>query len=891
MARLPDDTALGGLPSLNSGRPVPSDTTAAATAMGKAIVSGTDALGEGLSKLGRGLQARDDDAEALKVAQANSAWLTRRIELDQSFDEDSDHETRKQRYEAELKTITDESRALIKSPRYQQRFDMRTAPLAAAAIASQEDKARVQYHGAEVAHANEMSVQLSNKAVETDSEEDRQALVDAYAANVNGLIVRNIVTPEQGRAMQQRFALKVLQGRALSAANSNDPDRIESTINELRAQPNTPQAVVSRIDAVEGTARNPRSSAIGAGQFIDGTWLAIIRKHRPELAQGRSDAEILDLRADRKLGLEMVGRYAEDNNAFLQKNGVQVTPGRTYLAHFLGPAGALAVIKASEGGKGGRPVVDVLADAVGRDQARRMVVANPTILHGKTTDSIVAWSDRKMGGAAQGSVYQILPAADREQLVGRLQGVLQTRRTGGAAAFNVRVNDSVAEALRTGGDVTNEIPRVDFIGQFGHEDGTRRHAAYQSELQFGRDVATLANLSPAEVGELLQRYEPQAGTPGYADAVKRRDRLLKVANELARDRDQDPGGYAVTRLPAVSQAYGDFTTVMNDTTAALAQRQTAARVYAETTLAEQGRIGIAPGDRRIVPKGYIDELHNRLAQPEASGGAINVAQRIQAEADLWGERWPLVYRDLQARSTPLVRVIGSGVTPYAARVLVETNGIKTSDILNDQSEVRGNLLRTEVSKAFAPLRQSLAGHEREQALFNDFQAMGEKLAAHYARGGKSDTDAAAAAFQDLVGHKYDFVANAVGGGWFSGAPQYRVPKDAGVSKEIVQQGAEAARRRLADFNLALPIDDIGGVSPRNRKAAAVSAYGRDAVWVTAPGDSGLMLVWRDQAVRLADGRPLIVTWDGLEALAKTRGSEGSAADRIFERRFRMGGFN
>ena len=41
--------------------------------------------------------------------------------------------------------------------------------------------------------------------------------------------------------------------------------------------------------------------ALGLGQFVKATWLDMIRRYHPELAQGRSDAEILDLR--KKSGL------------------------------------------------------------------------------------------------------------------------------------------------------------------------------------------------------------------------------------------------------------------------------------------------------------------------------------------------------------------------------------------------------------------------------------------------------------------------------------------------------------------------------------------------------------------------------------------------------------
>lgn len=889
MARLPDQTVLGGVPSLRSGRAV-ADISAGATALGKAVTAGTDALGDGLESLGKAISRKEEEDGRLEVAQANAEWLTRRIELDQRFDEDQDYATRKQRYEAELGTITQEVRGRISNQKYQQRFDIRTQPWGAAAIAAQEDRGRQQYHQAEVAHTLESGDKFIDQAIKTDDREQRALIIDTHAAQINALVEKRIITPERGRAMQRDFAKRYAQSDYLAAVNSGDPVRIETALNDLRSQPGTTDDVVNRIIRVEGTGRNRASSATGTGQFIDSTWLDMIRKHRPELADGKSDAEILELRADRRLGREMVARYAEQNNAFLKRQGIEITPGATYLAHFLGPKGAAAVLKASDAGKGGRAVQDVLAEAVGPDKARQMVAANPTILAGKQADTVVAWADRKMGGSDQGSIYRLLPAPEREQLLAQGEAARQRQQTTDIATFRTRIQDSEQESLRTGA-VTNEIPRAEFIANMGHEAGTRAHAAYQGNIQLGRDLATLANLSPEQTSELLQKYEPQAGAPGFADQATRQDRLVRAAARIAEEKNKDPGAFAVTRLPAVAQAYGNFTAIVAAPDATPEQRQTAARVFAEITLAEQARIGIPESNRRIVPKNYVDELNARINQPSEAGGAGNVAQRLQAEAALWGDKWPLVYRDLQKQTTPIVRVIGSGVTPYAARVLVETNGISIGKLLDDVEEgPKVRAIKTEVAKAFAPLRQSLAGNEGEQAVFNDFQGMGEKLAAHYVRQGKSDTEAATLAFNDLIGHKYDFVENVRPGimGYLFGGPSYRVPK--GISKENVALGAENARRSLDQFQLAVPVDDIGGVSEANRKAASVSAYRRDGIWVTAPGDTGLMLVYRDQAVRKADGSPLVITWEGLEGMAKADPNNldrpffpdgGSAAGQLF----------
>jgi hypothetical protein len=135
------------------------------------------------------------------------------------------------------------------------------------------------------------------------------------------------------------------------------------------------------------TAKNTNSSASGPGQFIDSTWLDTIKAARPDLAQGKSDQELLGLKTDPQLAREMTEAYANQNQAFLSKAGVPVTPGTTYLAHFAGPQGAVKVLQADPNA----PVSDILGAAA--------VKANP-FLQGMTAQGLQAWAAKKMGGMA-----------------------------------------------------------------------------------------------------------------------------------------------------------------------------------------------------------------------------------------------------------------------------------------------------------------------------------------------------------------------------------------------------------------------------------------------------------------------------------------------------------
>lgn len=175
-------------------------------------------------------------------------------------------------------------------------------------------------------------------------------------------------------------------------------------VRKMRGQSGS---VVDKIIAVESggnpSAQNPNSSAGGLGQFIDSTWLAMIKKYRPDIAEGKSAKDIIALKRDGSLAREMTQHYVDENQAFLKNQGLQTTDGNTYLAHFLGPRGAAQVLKSDPS----TPITSIL----GQDA----VNANP-LLKGKSAADLIAWADKKMGGAGVMSEYDAIPHERRDQL-------------------------------------------------------------------------------------------------------------------------------------------------------------------------------------------------------------------------------------------------------------------------------------------------------------------------------------------------------------------------------------------------------------------------------------------------------------------------------------------
>lgn len=158
-------------------------------------------------------------------------------------------------------------------------------------------------------------------------------------------------------------------------------------------------AVVERIISAESNgdpdAKDKRSSATGPGQFLNETWLDMIRVDRPDLTRGRSENEILELRRDEKLAREIITRFAERNTTMLRQRGLPVTAGTLYLAHFAGGAGAIAILSAPENADAA--LVMANADATGRTTPERIIKANPFLEHFTVAD-LKNWADRKMRG-------------------------------------------------------------------------------------------------------------------------------------------------------------------------------------------------------------------------------------------------------------------------------------------------------------------------------------------------------------------------------------------------------------------------------------------------------------------------------------------------------------
>lgn len=248
------------------------------------------------------------------------------------------------------------------------------------------------------------------------------------------------------------------------------------------------QAFAARLTQAESggvpTATSPTSSATGAAQFLDPTWLQTIRQARPDLAQGKTDQQLLAMRSDPALSAELAIDYARQNAGTLQVAGVQPTSLTLGLAHRFGPQGAVAVLKAAPDA----PIAPLVGPQV--------MAANPD-LRGQTVGSVLGAAFQRYGSAPVDlSATPAPPSA--------------AAPSGGAGA-TLAVPGAIG-----GREVTTPTSQV--TGTAIDQDGKEA-----SEYQTGIDNATAAKVQLGEIRQLSS----QVSTGAFGET------RAKIANVLA----------------------------------------------------------------------------------------------------------------------------------------------------------------------------------------------------------------------------------------------------------------------------------------------------------------------------------------------------------------------
>ena len=158
---------------------------------------------------------------------------------------------------------------------------------------------------------------------------------------------------------------KLMQVAARAAEIEGVTSNIRSASRQTGVSFDYLMAQAKKESAMTSDAKSQVSSAAGLFQFTKGTWLQLIKLHGEKYGLGAyadkiekqghdftiKDPElrqhVLSLRKDPALSSLIAGEYAKDNRHWLERSlGRKVGSTELYLAHFLGPAGAVKLLKA-----------------------------------------------------------------------------------------------------------------------------------------------------------------------------------------------------------------------------------------------------------------------------------------------------------------------------------------------------------------------------------------------------------------------------------------------------------------------------------------------------------------------------------------------------------------
>lgn len=300
-------------------------------------------------------------------------------------------------------------------------------------------------------------------------------------------------------------------------------------------------AQASQESGFRPTARASTSSATGLYQFTDRTWLQMVRDHGAKYGLGElagqigrgerfkvgSDAarqEILALRDDPALSAAMAAEYAQANGAKLrQELGREPLAGDLYLAHFLGPSGAVKFLTALEQSPdaSAASVLPAAAEAnksvfYARDDGRALSVAE---IHGRISDKIAA----KVAAFAPSSTTQVAeasmpsPAFDKLPAVGDSRPTSNTQTWRSLAATTLPEKTPAPELSAALDQILSDAPDAASSGRAPGAISTR--AALKAML-------SAKPLAPTTLAALVALHDSSINSlfaPDPARAAKRSD--------------------------------------------------------------------------------------------------------------------------------------------------------------------------------------------------------------------------------------------------------------------------------------------------------------------------------------------------------------------------------
>lgn len=337
-------------------------------------------------------------------------------------------------------------------------------------------------------------------------------------------------------------------GRDLARMRHEAFPSLQGAISAAAFRYGVPADFLTATAIREGTGRNPNSTAEGFFQFTKQTWLATFKEHAADIGLGdlatqitgagmdsnrltvedpQARARIFGLRNDPMVAATMAAAFTAGNARALQNGlGRQPTPGELYAAHFLGPGGALTMLKADKGARAAdiNPAAAAANTSIFYDKEGRARTVGEVLANLTSTGASIRQSD--LGAITKG--VQDFYVAQERKLWPQMKGMLEKGEITDPDEF---------DALRYAAQVSGDTAWSQEVEAFAEARG------------FGR---ILAATTTAEGQAALDQLRSRLGDDGLTVTEnkviellqKQYERQVKLAND-------DPIGLALETDPSL----------------------------------------------------------------------------------------------------------------------------------------------------------------------------------------------------------------------------------------------------------------------------------------------------------------------------------------------------
>jgi hypothetical protein len=262
MARLPDGSAYGALPSALSNRPIATYDVSGYARGAAAMAEGMSDLGKGITRAAGGFEdMRSRAARAnLDQAKANASYVLKTNELRASLAQESDPDAVATAYPEQFRRAFNEAGARIGDAQTREVWGLARGTDRDGQIAASLDQAEALRRRQEVQSVTAQLDNLRTLALDNDDEETRDSLIGAGHKLIGGLEDTKLLDEAGGRAMREgwtrAYATKLL-GRLPPEERIKLLEQGQGTVAEFIPEGERQHLVrIAQADAADAT-RNP----------------------------------------------------------------------------------------------------------------------------------------------------------------------------------------------------------------------------------------------------------------------------------------------------------------------------------------------------------------------------------------------------------------------------------------------------------------------------------------------------------------------------------------------------------------------------------------------------------------------------------------------------------